>query len=145
MKLIIGGPGDSRTLDVPELCTPIPQPSSGGYSADCPTHGFVEGCRFSCGAKFDNCQACFGNVTAPPLITATAEICQAACVKDAHCGAFQWIGIGGTAPGSMHHQCIFKCVGAVQPAGKHECTIGRVTTLSTPTLISLSYGTLRTH
>ena len=122
MKLIIGGPGDSRTLEVPQPCTPTPVPPA-GYAAPCPAREFAVGCEFECEAKFDNCQACFGNATQPFLTTPTAAACQAACASDAHCGAFQWIGAGNNQPPTMHHQCIFKCPGAVQP-GRVECRIG---------------------
>lgn len=47
MKLIIGGPGDSRTLAIPEQCTP--KPVVNGYKAPCPLGEFVEGCVFECG------------------------------------------------------------------------------------------------
>lgn len=124
MKLIIGGPGDSRTLEIPQPCVPGPI----GYAAPCPQQGFVTGCIFECGAKFDNCEACFGNTSRPTLITPTAEACQQACANDKTCGAFQWIGVGdnsSTSPGSetQHHQCILKCPGAIQP-GRTDCSLG---------------------
>ena len=95
----------------------------------CPNWGFVVSklglptSHFRCGAAFENCQACFGNSSQPPLITDTAVACQTACVGTKGCAAFQWIGMGGNVSGSLHHQCIFKCAGAVTP-GRVECWIG---------------------
>ena len=119
MKLIIGGPGDSRTVEKPAPCiiTPPPPP---GYAAPCPTRGFVEGCEFHCGAAFQNCQACFGNATGKPVFTDTAAACQAKCAGSKGCAAFQWVGVGSS---QTHHQCIFKCPGAIAP-GRTECVIG---------------------
>ena len=88
MKLIIGGPGDSRTLQIPEQCTP--SAATAGYKAPCPTREFVEGCVFACGDAA-NCEECMNN-TEPILITPTAAACQAACVEHTSCAAFQWIG-----------------------------------------------------
>jgi hypothetical protein len=88
MKLIIGGPGDSRTLQIPEQCTP--SPATNGYKAPCPMREFVEGCVFACGDP-SNCEECMNN-TEPVLITPTAAACQLACVQHKSCAAFQWIG-----------------------------------------------------
>ena len=124
MKLIIGGPGDSRTVSVPAQCTPIPTPKP-GYLAPCPAREIVSGCQFECGSKFDNCEACFGNATRPVLTTPTAAACQAACSEHNMCGAFQWIGVGtNSTPGQKHHQCIFKCAGAL--SGGDKCRVGLV-------------------
>ena len=113
MKLIVGGPGDSRTVEIPEPCTPVP-PVRPGYPAPCPTRGFLRGCQFSCGAKFHNCEECFGNAT-HSLVTDTAAACQAKCAAHRGCGAFQWVG--------KSRMCVFKCPGSVAP-GRAECTIG---------------------
>lgn len=115
MKLIIGGPGDSRTLERPELCIP-PAPAPAGYTAPCPTRDFVVGCVFACGSQSNNCELCFGNGTEPALKTPTASACQAACEANPKCGAFQWIG-GGV------NQCLLKCPGAVTP-GRTQCSLG---------------------
>ena len=62
-------------------------------------------------------------VTRPVLITPTAEACQAACAKDKRCAAFQWIGMGDDESPTKHHQCLFKCAGAVG-AGRTQCSLG---------------------
>jgi hypothetical protein len=79
--------------------------------------------RFACGSSSNNCELCFGNATRPPLVTASAAACQAACEQDANCAAFQWIGTGDEQPPTLHHQCLFKCEGAVSP-GRTQCTLG---------------------
>ena len=71
-------------------------------------------------------------MTTPPLITATAGACQAACLEEPRCGAFQWIEpstatTDAARAGMQHNQCIFKCVGAVAPIGRGECRIGMKT------------------
>ena len=126
MKLIIGGPGDSRTLEKPQPCVPAP-PAPNGYKAPCPARGILGGCAVSCGAKSHNCAECLGNQTLPdpPLITASAAECQAACAADAKCGFFQWMGdANGNQSGTLRHQCIYKCAGAMNP-GVEQCIIGR--------------------
>ena len=123
MKLIIGGPGDSRTVEVPEQCDPTPAPGSQGYKAPCPTKEFVTGCVFDCGKESNNCEAFFGNVTRRPLITANAVACQQACAADRSCAAFQWIGVGDDTAPTLHHQCLFKCPGSILP-GRTQCSIG---------------------
>ena len=125
MKLIIGGPGDSRTIEKPEPCVPAP-PASDGYKARCPGRGITEGCVVNCGAKSHNCEQCLHNQTLPnpPLITATAAECQAACANYKGCGYFQWLGkANGNQTGKLYHQCIFKCAGAMNPT--ENCIIGR--------------------
>ena len=64
MKLIIGGPGDSRTVEKPAACIPTP-PVPDGYKAPCPQRGFLAGCVVACGSKSHNCAECYGNVTPP--------------------------------------------------------------------------------
>lgn len=91
MKLIVGGPGDSRTLQLPERCVPSKQ----GQPVPCSSlHGFVRGCEVcaTCPSNeprcMPGCTACFGNRTeAITIVTETAAACQAACVKDDLCGA----------------------------------------------------------
>ena len=120
MKLIIGGPGDSRTLEIPEQCTPLPVVS--GYKAPCPLRDFVEGCIVQCGDTA-NCEECMNN-TEPILITPSAAACQAACAQHQQCAAFQWIGVGDNESATArHHQCLFKCAGAVTP-GRTQCSLG---------------------
>ena len=64
------------------------------------------------------------NNTEPVLITPTAEACQAACAKHQQCAAFQWIGVGdNTSATTRHHQCLFKCAGAVTN-GRTQCSLG---------------------
>lgn len=64
------------------------------------------------------------NNTEPVLITPTAEACQAACAKHQQCAAFQWIGVGDNESATTrHHQCLFKCAGAVTP-GRTQCSLG---------------------
>ena len=113
----MGGPGDSRTLEIPQPCVPSPV----GYKAPCPMRGFEQGCVVQCGDTAQ-CEECYNN-TEKTLITPTAEACQAACVKDPKCAAFQWIGVGGDKPPTLHHQCLLKCDGAVT-AGREQCSLG---------------------
>ena len=132
MKLIIGGPGDSRTIMRPAQCVVVPRVQ--GYKAPCPTKDYVQGCRFECGdGPGGGCQECYGNVsttvTRPALITPTSEACQAACAKDKRCAAFQWIGMGDDESPTKHHQCLFKCAGAV---GAGRRTLPSGTALSRP-------------
>ena len=125
MKLIIGGPGDSRTVEKPALCIPAP-PAPDGYRAPCPGRGILAGCAVQCPPSTHNCQQCLGNqsLPSPPLITATAAECQAACAGDKACGFFQWLGeANGNRSGALRHQCVFHCVGAMNP-GTEQCTIG---------------------
>ena len=96
----MGGPGDSRTLEIPQPCVPSPV----GYKAPCPMRGFEQGCVVQCGDTAQ-CEECYNN-TEKTLITPTAEACQAACAKDPKCAAFQWIGVGGDKPPTLHHQCV---------------------------------------
>ena len=64
------------------------------------------------------------NNTEPILITPTAEACQVACAKHQQCAAFQWVGVGDNESATArHHQCSFKCAGAVTP-GRTQCSLG---------------------
>lgn len=116
MKLIIGGPGDSRTVEKPEVCVPVKPPAE-GYLAPCPHRGFIAGCEFACGAASNNCQECY-NGTAAPLFTESPAQCQAACALDRKCGAFLW-----TKGSGRKHACIFKCPGCCLP-GRAQCSLG---------------------
>ena len=143
MKLIINGPGDSRTIEKPEPCV-IQPPAPNGYKAPCPGRGIMVGCALNCGASSHNCQECFQNQTLPnpPLITATPAECQAACAADKKCGYFQWMGTANEGSGnekkkksstgliqSKPNQCIFKCSGAMKPDQPtvEQCIVGRKT------------------
>jgi hypothetical protein len=57
MKLIIGGPGDSRTIMRPAQCVVVPEVQ--GYKAPCPTKDYVQGCLFECGdGPGGGCEEC---------------------------------------------------------------------------------------
>ena len=120
--------GDSRTLSLPEPCTPTP-PVPEGRMAPCPTHGFITGCQIKCSdsgsdpSKSGGCVECYPSAPSKPLITDTAVECQAACAADSQCHEFAWIGIGNDVAPTLHHQCLFKCSGAVA-ANRTDCSVG---------------------
>lgn len=127
MKIIVGGPGDSRTLSLPEQCMPEPE----GYMADCPVRGFVAGCTVKCndGARdpqsSGGCEECYADTPQKTLITETAVECQTACAADKHCKVFEWVGAGdGSKLPYSHHRCIFKCSGALATIHPKQCSMG---------------------
>lgn len=123
MKLIIGGPGDSRTVEKPAPCV-VPPKTPNGYQAPCPQRGFLSGCTIACSAATSNCRLCYANNPPPFMTTDTPEACQALCAKNPSCGEFQWVADGSNATGSLkHHECVFHCKGTNNP-GTTQCVIG---------------------
>lgn len=86
----------------------------------CSTICCMAACTSDCTLHHVQCM----NNTEPILITPTAEACQAACAKHQQCAAFQWVGVGDNESATArHHQCSFKCAGAVTP-GRTQCSLG---------------------